>query len=96
MNDRELLDVLIVVYEKFVDNPNDFQNLDRISRLYKGYGRISSVNRHLKSQPISNILSTGASFLFEIWMNIDEKPDTEIYQCAEEILSNLKDLKNTL
>jgi hypothetical protein len=96
MNDNELLNELIIVYEKFVNNPNDLVNLDKISKLDQKYGGIGSVNDHLKLQPVSSILSIASGSLSDLWINSFDKPEKEIYQRAKEILISLTDLKNTL
>jgi hypothetical protein len=96
MNDNELLDELIIVYEKFVNNPNDMLNLDKISKLDRQYGGIGAANNYLKLQPISSILSMASGSLTDLWTNPFDKPEKEIFQRAKEILIGLTDLKNTL
>jgi len=78
------------VYEKFVEDPSDKKNIERIERLDHEYESLVAINDYLVSRPVSRSMGEAIGYLSNLWLNSFEIDDEERISRAKRILENLQ------
>ena len=92
-NDSVLRKKLIEVYRKFIENPSDQSNLDRIRELDEKYEPLTAANDYISSQPIPKEIEQGVGFLSKMWADSFIANKEELIEEAKKILKELENLK---
>ena len=89
-NEPELRKMLLKVYERFIEEPSDEENLNLIKELDGSYGSLTGVNQYLSSKPIAEEINKAIGFLYNIWSKSFGENEKELQDKAKEIATNLR------
>ena len=89
-NEPELRKKLLRVYSRFVEDPSDSENLERIKELDGKYSSLTAANDYIASQPIPKYIKNAVGFLYNIWSGTFGESKEEIKSEAKKILEELR------
>jgi acyl-CoA-binding protein len=89
-NEPELRKKLLRVYTRFVEDPSDSENIERIKELDGKYSSLTTANDYIASQPIKKDIKDAVGFLYNIWSRTFGESEEEIQSEAKKILEELR------
>ena len=89
-NESKLREKLLRVYNRFVENPSDKNNLEEIESLDNEYESLVSANDYIASQPVSKDMKHAIGYLSNLWLNSFNIDRGEIKSKAKKILEDLR------
>jgi len=90
-NEPELRKKLLKVYERFIKEPSDKENLNQIKELDGSYGSLTAVNQYISSKPVSKEMDKAIGFLYNIWSKSFGESEEELQKKAREVLADLRE-----
>ena len=88
-NEPKLRKQLLRVYSRFVEDPSDSENLEKIKELDEKYASVAAANDYIASQPIPKEISNATGFLHKIWAYSYGATREEIVEETKKILKDL-------
>ena len=88
--EQELRKKLLVVYKKYIEDPSNQENLERIKELDGKYSSLAAVNNYLVSQPIKKEIAQALGFLHKTWAYSYGATKEELVKEAKKILEELR------
>jgi hypothetical protein len=89
-NELKLRKKLLIVYALFVEDPSNFENLEKIKELDGKYSSLAAANDYIASQPIPKEIQEGVGFLHKTWAYSYGATREELVKEAKKILENLR------
>ncbi len=84
---------LIEVYERFIKDPSDPENIEKIKILDGEYASLAAANDYIASQPIPKEIANAVGFLHKTWAYSYGATTEELVEEAKKILEGLRKLK---